>query len=90
MQELAGRGYGPGMARSPIDDVAEVVKDAAYVSVGLGLIAFQRLQVRRNELSKALSGQGDQVTGALGVVSSLVGERLKLVEERVGAVLDRR
>jgi len=78
------------MARSPIDDVAGVVKDAAYVSVGLGVIAFQRLQVRRNELSKVLSGQGGDVSGPLGLVGSLVGERLKLVEERLGAVLERR
>jgi len=78
------------MARSPIDDVANAVKDATYVSVGLGVIAFQRLQVRRNELSKALSGQADDAKGALGVVGTLVGERLKVVEERVGAALERR
>jgi len=78
------------MARSPIDDVAHVVKDAAYVSVGLGVIAFQRLQVRRNELSQALSGQAGEAKGALEVVGTLVGERLKLVEERLGAVLERK
>jgi hypothetical protein len=77
------------MARSPIDDVTNAVKDAAYVSVGLGVIAFQRLQVRRNELTKALSGQTDEAKGALGVVTTLVGERLKLVEERLGAVRQR-
>jgi len=78
------------MARSPIDDVANAVKDATYVSVGLGVIAFQRLQVRRNELGKALSGQADDARGALGVVGTLVGERLKLVEERLGAARERR
>jgi hypothetical protein len=77
------------MARSPIDDVADAVKDAAYVSVGLGVIAFQRLQVRRNELAKALSGHTSDAHGALGIVTSLVGERVKLVEERLGAVRDR-
>lgn len=78
------------MARSPVDDVAHAVKDAAYVSVGLGVIAFQRLQVRRNELTKALSGQTNDPKGALETVGTLVGERLKLVEERLGAVLERR
>ncbi len=73
------------MARSPLDDVTNAVKDAAYVSVGLGVIAFQRLQVRRNELEKALSGQADDAKGALGVVGTLVGERLKAVEERIDA-----
>ena len=78
------------MARSPIDDVAKAVQDAAFVSVGLGVIAFQRLQVRRNELTKALNEQADGAKGALGVVGALVGERWKVVEERVGATLDRR
>jgi hypothetical protein len=78
------------MARSPIDDVAHAVKDAAYVSVGLGVIAFQRLQVRRNELNKVLSGQAEEAKGALEVVGALVGERLKVVEERLGAVLERK
>lgn len=73
------------MARSPIDDVTNAVKDAAYVSVGLGVIAFQRLQVRRNELSKALNGQADEAKGALEAVGTLVGQRLKVVEERVEA-----
>ena len=72
------------MARSPLDDVTNAVKDAAYVSVGLSVIAFQRLQVRRNELEKALSGQAE-AKGALGVVGALVGERLKAVEERIDA-----
>ena len=53
------------------------------------MIAFQRFQVRRNELNKALSEQAEGAKDALEVVSVLVGERLKAVEERVGAVLDR-
>ena len=67
------------MARSPIDDVASAAKDAAYVSVGLGVIAIQRLQVRRQELRKALRGH-----------SGLVSERLKALEERLGAAVERR
>jgi hypothetical protein len=73
------------MARTSLDDVTNAVKDAAYVSVGLSVIAFQRLQVRRNELEKALSGQAEEAKGAMGVVGALVGERLKLVEERIDA-----
>ncbi len=59
------------MARTPVDDITNVVKDAAYVSVGLGVLAFQRLQVRRQELHKEIAS------------------RAKVVEERVGALLDR-
>ncbi len=77
------------MARTPAEDLATAVKDAAYVSVGLGVIAFQRLQVRRNELAKAISGPIEETRGTLEVLGALVGERVKLVEERVGAVLGR-
>jgi hypothetical protein len=66
------------MARLQLDGVTNAVKDAAYVSVGLGVIAFQRLQVRRNELNKLLEG-----------VSANVGDRVKVVEERLGSAFDR-
>ncbi len=77
------------MARPPVEELANVVKDAAYVSVGLGLIAFQRLQVRRNELTKAMNGPVEETKGTLEVISALVGERVKLVEERVSAAISR-
>ena len=76
------------MARLQIDEVADVVKDAAYVSVGLGVIVFQRMQVRRNELTKSLEGRTDEAKGTLELVGSLVTERMKLVEERLSAALD--
>lgn len=75
------------MSQSPLDDVADAVKDAAYVSVGLGIIAFQRLQVRRAELAKALREPGGEALGALESVGALVTDRLKMLEERVSAVL---
>jgi hypothetical protein len=77
------------MGRTPVDDLANTVKDAAYVSVGLGVIAFQRLQVRRQELAKALHGPVEETRGTLEGMGSLVIERLKLAEERLSAALDR-
>lgn len=77
------------MARTPVDDLANAIKDATYVSVGLGVIAFQRLQVRRNELAKAISGPAEEARGTLEVLGAVVGERVKLVEERITAVLNR-
>jgi hypothetical protein len=77
------------MARTPVDDIANAIKDATYVSVGLGVIAFQRLQVRRNELAKAISGPAEEAKGTLEVLSAVVSERVKLVEERLGAALKR-
>jgi hypothetical protein len=77
------------MARTSPEDLANIVKDAAYVSVGLGVIAFQRLQVRRNELTKALSGSTGEARGTLELLGELVADRVKLVEERVSATLGR-
>ena len=77
------------MARTPVDDLANVIKDATYVSVGLGVIAFQRLQVRRNELAKAISGPAEEAKGTLEVLGAVVSERVKLVEERITAALNR-
>lgn len=35
-----------------MDDRPKDLKDAAYVAIGLGVIGFQRAQVRRRELAK--------------------------------------
>jgi hypothetical protein len=78
------------MDRSPLAEVTEVMKDAAYVSVGLGVIAIQRLQVRRHELGRALSDQAGVASGALDAVSTAVGERVRALEERLGAAFERR
>jgi hypothetical protein len=77
------------MAQNPIDDLTGAVKDAVYVTVGRSVIAFQRIQVRRTELTKAITTQAEEARGALDVVGALVGERLKAVEERVGATFER-
>jgi hypothetical protein len=77
------------MARTPVDDLANAIKDATYVSVGLGVIAFQRLQVRRNELAKAISGPAEEARGTLEVLGAVVGERVKLLEERITSALNR-
>lgn len=39
------------------EDARKVLQDALYVSVGLGVIAFQKAQVQRNELQKAVEGR---------------------------------
>ena len=35
-----------------LDDIQKTVRDSVYVSIGLGVIAFQKAQVRRQELRK--------------------------------------
>ncbi len=85
------------MADLSLDTVTSFARDAFYVSVGAGVIAFQKLQVQRVELSKSLTTQfgdakelldeaKDNAEKSLGTVSELVEDRVKLVEERLAAV----
>ncbi len=37
-----------------VDDVSKALKDALYIGVGLGVIAFQKAQVQRQELQKVV------------------------------------
>lgn len=37
------------------DDLAQKVEDALYVSVGFGVLAVQRAQVKRRELERAMA-----------------------------------
>jgi uncharacterized membrane-anchored protein YhcB (DUF1043 family) len=59
-------------------DVQKTVKDALYVAVGLGVIGFQKAQVRRRELTK-------QVEGQLKTAESQLSTQRKRVEGQVAA-----
>lgn len=51
-------------ALARIDEkVVAVARDAAYVSIGFGVLAFQQAQVRRREIEKAVGGLVRTVTG---------------------------
>jgi ElaB/YqjD/DUF883 family membrane-anchored ribosome-binding protein len=67
-------------------DVRSTLKDAAYVGIGFGVLAFQKAQVQRQELRKRLeAGLGD-AKGGFGKLSDDVQDRMKLVEERIEAL----
>jgi len=42
------------MDPDPLDDLRRGARDAVYTGVGLSILGFQRLQVRRRELEDAL------------------------------------
>jgi ElaB/YqjD/DUF883 family membrane-anchored ribosome-binding protein len=78
----------PKLELPKTDDVTKVLKDALYVSVGLGVIAFQKAQVQRQELKKTFESQ---VSGARTGVDDrvkLVEERLDDIEARIDGVVD--
>ncbi len=89
------------MAETRPPDVAQVLKDALYVGVGLGVIGLQKVQVRRRELTRSVKqqvGEGrnpldrldaDLARDARAQVEKLADgfeDRVKVIEERVEAV----
>jgi hypothetical protein len=70
------------------DEIAKTAKDAAYVVVGLGVLGFQRAQVRRQELQKRLTDR-NQIQGHLVDLSGEVTKRVKDVDDAVEQVIGR-
>lgn len=82
-----------------IQDIAEkaarLAKDAMYVTVGAGVLAFQRAQVQRRALQKAVDqrvGAGreqvETVTKSVEDQIRLLDERVSELETRIATVLD--
>jgi hypothetical protein len=57
--------------------IPSVVRDAAYVAIGFGVLTFQRAQVQRRELTETIE---DRV--------KLVEERLEAVQKDVDKLFD--
>jgi hypothetical protein len=51
------------------NETARVARNTFYASVGFGVLAFQKVQVRRRELEKALKPQVDAVHRHLRLVT---------------------
>jgi hypothetical protein len=67
-------------------DVRSTLRDAAYVGIGFGVLAFQKAQVQRVELQKRLESSVGEAKGGFGKLNEDVQDRLKLVEERLEAL----
>lgn len=65
------------------NDPRTLLRDAGYVTVGLGVIAFQKAQVRRRELETQLSGAGDKTTEKVDQLTAALDDLRKTLEERV-------
>jgi hypothetical protein len=62
------------------DEITKAARDAAYVVVGLGVLGFQRVQVRRQELQKRFA-ERSAVQGHLDDVRGEVTKRVKDLDE---------
>lgn len=58
------------------------LKEAAYTTVGLGLLGMQRLQVQRREITKAIEPQVREAAVRLEKVASAADEALDPVLDR--------
>lgn len=67
------------------DKVVELAKDAFYVTVGLGVLGYQQLQVRRNELKQLLSERLDSRKGQMDDVAKALEARISELDERIQA-----
>ena len=67
-------------------ELSQILKDAAYVGVGFGVITFQKLQVQRQEIKKQLEAQLGDAKGGFSKLSESVEDRVKLLEERFEGV----
>lgn len=69
-------------------DITKNLKDAAYIAVGLGVIGFQRAQVRRQELRKQFAEQRVVLDTQAAEAREQVTKLVKTLEERFEPVVD--
>ncbi len=85
--------------KSVADRLTDTAKDVLYIGVGAGVLAFQRAQVQRVELTKAVEGriaegrkQVADLTKAAGTTAegrfAKIDERVNDLEARVEDVLE--
>lgn len=63
--------------------VTKTLQDAAYVAVGLGVIGFQKAQVRRQELTKQLDETRKELTTQVDAYRGKLGELADRLEPLV-------
>lgn len=68
-------------------DVSKTLKDAAYIAVGIGVIGFQKAQVRRQELRKDLAGRRQELNTQLTTQVEEYGAFLRDLAGRVEPVV---
>ena len=69
------------------DEFTRVARDAAYIAVGVGVLAFQRLQVRRQDLKKRLADS--QIEDRIVDVRDELAKRVRDVDEAVEQLIAR-
>ena len=68
--------------------LTDTVKDAAYVTIGFGVLGFQKAQVRRHELTKQLESQLAEGRKAAGSLAGQIEGYVAPVRTQLEAGLD--
>ncbi len=65
------------MAADPLDDLAKASRDLAHITIGLGVLTFQKVQVQRRSIERAFAAQQSEGAGtAPGVPTELLRRSL--------------
>jgi hypothetical protein len=64
------------------EDLGDALKEGAYIVVGLGVLGFQRAQVRRVELTKQFEAQAEQMKTFAGSFGSVVESLMESAREQ--------
>ena len=54
------------MAADTFDDLTAASRDLAHITIGLGVLAFQKAQVQRRSIERAFSARRDNQTDSSG------------------------
>ena len=68
--------------------VTDTLKDAAYVTIGAGVLGFQKAQVRRQELLKQLREQRGTIEAQLALIAGQIEELMAPVRSQMEAGID--
>lgn len=70
-------------------DVGRIAQEAAYVAIGLGVIGFQRAQVRRREIAGAVERAARDGLGSPSWVSrNELARRVQDIDESLGQLIE--
>ena len=68
------------------DKLVAALRDAAYVTIGFGVLAFQQAQVRRREIVQSLSTRFGSSKGQIEELLSSMEAQIKGLDQRFDAI----
>lgn len=72
--------------REKVDQIGKAATDALHVAVGFGVLGFQKLQVRRREVQRAVENQLGAGTNDLHKLADVVRAQARTVDAQVQRV----